>query len=275
MNTAVSQFEPLLPITPGQREVLLLKVNWDLESLKSSFQEYADTNLFLLENGICPKNIVSVINKSECGVCCSKGKVLGLRCRHMACLNCWNEFLGAKFKSGECVLGCMEFGCNMLISNEMLGRFLNNSKLLFSYQKVVIDSFVNNSSSLTWCIKKCGKAVRGSSGDTVTCSCGSKFCFTCKIDSHLPATCQQLKLFNQRQFDSDRKSSNWILYYTKECPKCFIPIQKNGGCNQMRCTACRYSFCWICSQTHYGEYSIEWSCSLSWPYVTVHMVRSI
>ena len=36
--------------------------------------------------------------------------------------------------------------------------------------------------------------------------------------------------------------------YVKPCPRCFCPIEKNGGCHHMYCTHCHTHFCWDCMQ---------------------------
>ena len=34
----------------------------------------------------------------------------------------------------------------------------------------------------------------------------------------------------------------------RPCPMCFVPIEKDGGCNHMHCTHCEAHFCWYCEQ---------------------------
>jgi len=49
-----------------------------------------------------------------------------------------------------------------------------------------------------------------------------------------------------------------MLQYTKDCPKCNVPIEKNLGCYHMTCTSttCKHQFCWIClsdwQSSHYS-----------------------
>lgn len=41
-----------------------------------------------------------------------------------------------------------------------------------------------------------------------------------------------------------------IVVYTKPCPKCRMPIEKDGGCVHMHCSKCQTPFCWKCGQIY-------------------------
>lgn len=43
------------------------------------------------------------------------------------------------------------------------------------------------------------------------------------------------------------KNYTWKKVNTKACPKCHIPIEKNGGCSHMTCK-CGYEICWECGK---------------------------
>lgn len=44
----------------------------------------------------------------------------------------------------------------------------------------------------------------------------------------------------------DSLSQIWKDVWTKACPGCNTPIEKNGGCPQMQCARCKLHFCWLC-----------------------------
>ena len=44
----------------------------------------------------------------------------------------------------------------------------------------------------------------------------------------------------------DAANCYWLVTNCKACPSCKSPIQKNEGCNHMKCSKCKFDFCWVC-----------------------------
>lgn len=49
---------------------------------------------------------------------------------------------------------------------------------------------------------------------------------------------------------ADAATAAWILAHTKPCPRCKVRIEKNGGCDYIKCYVCGNEFCWKCSHYH-------------------------
>ncbi|KAI4836058.1 RCC1/BLIP-II protein, partial [Aureobasidium sp. EXF-8845] len=54
---------------------------------------------------------------------------------------------------------------------------------------------------------------------------------------------------NLRDFDNEQAEA-LILGTTTLCPKCNVPIEKDGGCDHMTCTQCNFQFCYQCSANY-------------------------
>jgi len=116
------------------------------------------------------------------------------------------------------------------------------------YSKYVARSFVDDNPRIKWCpAPDCGRAVYcpESVSDTVQCTCGAKFCFKCNKESHVPASCKEVVAWAKKEKD-ESETATWLTANTKDCPKCNRSIEKNGGCNHMTCSLCKYEFCWVC-----------------------------
>jgi hypothetical protein len=44
-------------------------------------------------------------------------------------------------------------------------------------------------------------------------------------------------------------SKEWIKKFTARCPQCRVPIEKNGGCDQVVCRQCHFGFNWKLAKT--------------------------
>lgn len=68
------------------------------------------------------------------------------------------------------------------------------------------------------------------------------FCDICNLE--ICDSCMVEKGENHICCRNDIKSANLIKESSKPCPKCYVPIFKSSGCNQMFCTSCHVVFDW-------------------------------
>ncbi|CAL2036080.1 unnamed protein product [Caenorhabditis brenneri] len=253
MKQSIESVHSVLQVSNGMCRLLLQKYKWSKDALLDRFYENPDPVSFLIDAHILPSQ--SVTNGSgdtapptECQICCMDGEELsGLACNHLACNDCWKCYLQSKIKEGQSEIQCMASDCKLLLEDETVLKYIKDAE---SYRKVLVNSYVETNKMLRWCPgKNCGKAVKvaGLDRNMIICPCGSRFCFTCGLEGHEPINCRLLKLWIKRCQD-DSETYNWINANTKDCPKCNAPIEKNGGCNYMRCqnTSCKFEFCWLC-----------------------------
>ena len=81
-------------------------------------------------------------------------------------------------------------------------------------------------------------------GKRFVCSqCGANICTCCHAGWHEGYdTCLAYR-------KDDVELEKWLSQNTKKCPKCNVPIEKNGGCRRVACTQCiNCHICWLCLQ---------------------------
>jgi ariadne-1 len=118
---------------------------------------------------------------------------------------------------------------------------------------MMVDEYVNGNPLVKWCpATDCTDAVRVEDGFEVggmrievQCSNGHQWCFSCQDEWHAPAMCDDVKKWRKKFLD-DSETCNWLHANTRDCPKCKVPINKDGGCNHMHCKKCDAHFCWVC-----------------------------
>ncbi|CAG0921381.1 unnamed protein product [Notodromas monacha] len=94
----------------------------------------------------------------------------------------------------------------------------------------------------------------------VDCGAGHYFCWECLGEAHAPLGCERWKEWLDKCKDvgddevasagataaEEAANSLWLVANSKPCPNCHSPIQKNDGCNHMKCSKCKHDFCWVC-----------------------------
>jgi ariadne-1 len=116
-------------------------------------------------------------------------------------------------------------------------RFEENQ---FDFDQMI--ALAENVEKVLYCI--CGVVAiieRNDIGNNmITCPCGLKYCLKCGMETHPGNICLPPKKTLYLQ------SKEWIKNNTKACPRCKVPVQKDGGCSHMRCKQCYKEFCWNC-----------------------------
>lgn len=192
----------------------------------------------------------------ECSICAravSPECLAGVGCDHVFCTSCWVEYLRLKIlqEGSSNSISCPAYRCDIYVDDEFVMRMIGSRDELVrrKYQHLITNSFVACNRLLRWCSKPdCGNAIRVRHVDRrpVRCTCGQIMCFQCGNAWHDPVKCEYLRRWIKK-CDDDSETSNWIAANTKECPKCHVTIEKDGGCNHMICknNNCKYEFCWV------------------------------
>lgn len=90
---------------------------------------------------------------------------------------------------------------------------------------------------------------RQETSHAVDCGNAHFFCWECLGDAHAPCGCNQWQEWQmkiaevkpeelQASCSGSEEAANllWLVTNSKPCPNCKSPIQKNEGCNHMKCS---------------------------------------
>eukprot|EP00026_Physarum_polycephalum_P004217 Phypoly_transcript_04234.p1 GENE.Phypoly_transcript_04234~~Phypoly_transcript_04234.p1 ORF type:complete len:612 (+),score=126.47 Phypoly_transcript_04234:129-1964(+) len=207
------------------------------------------------------KNVLSSSSSAttECSICgddeLTSANSSALACNHTFCNECWGTHLTMKINEGEPEMHCLHHKCNTHVSDNFIKQLVSPATFE-KYLRFVTKNFVRENDTVRWCpTPGCQSAITfdqsNSSSDSaiVQCNyCGNQFCFKCHNEAHAPATCEQMKLWAK-----ESEVFNWRTINCRECPKCNVSVEKNGGCNHMTCQQCKYEWCWVCMRAWKGQ----------------------
>lgn len=199
-----------------------------------------------------------------CGICLEITKDLeqdALSCGHKFCRSCWTSHLDIQVHQGCTVtIECMAQGCRILVPEDFALPRLSCASSREKYEQFAFYEYIKSHPFLRFCPGvNCNSVIKAQDilPLKVTCAhCSVAFCFKCASGYHAPTDCETIKRWLTKCAD-DSETANYISANTKDCPKCHICIEKNGGCNHMQCFSCKYEFCWMCLgdwKSHGSEY---------------------
>ncbi|XP_063955121.1 ankyrin repeat and IBR domain-containing protein 1-like [Lytechinus pictus] len=232
-------------------------------------------------------------DETECDICTEvisgEESPVEMPCHHHFCKMCWERYLSGKIAEGNAHnIMCPAFECCKLVPVEIIEAIVSR-EIARRFLQFDIKAFVDTNPSLKWCPKVgCGQAVKlplntepASPRDVsspsapppmskaVDCGRGHLFCWDCSGEPHDPCSCENWKRWSEKIAEIQPEKLNkteeetesaanclWLITNSKACPKCHSPIQKNEGCNHMKCTKCKHDFCWVCLEV-WSKHSSE------------------
>ncbi|XP_054276599.1 uncharacterized protein LOC128995607 [Macrosteles quadrilineatus] len=198
-----------------------------------------------------------------------------LSCLHRFCSACWERYLTVRIQEGDAHhILCPATMCHILVPPELIEKLVS-PEVARRYLQFDIKAFVETNRSIKWCpMAGCGRAVRlpeieqmrnqpqVNTSHAVDCGNGHFFCWECLGEAHAPSGCQQWRQWQSKitqvkpeQLQTtcteteDAANCLWLVTNCKPCPNCKSPIQKNEGCNHMKCSKCKFDFCWVCLES--------------------------
>nr|XP_027211482.1 potential E3 ubiquitin-protein ligase ariadne-2-like [Penaeus vannamei] len=271
LNESVEQLSNSIQVTPALAKVLLHMSNWNQKEIVASYRQ--DCHKLLTAVHIKPpappeqensNNQGESAGQASCPVCLapmSPDIASHLSCGHTFCHDCWSKHFEVQITQGMSTgIECMGNKCQVLAPEDFVLPLLTRPRLKEKYQQYAFADYVRSHPQLRFCPgPNCNIVVQAkeSRAKRVKCtSCKTQFCYKCGSDYHAPTDCETIKKWLTKCAD-DSETANYISAHTKDCPKCHICIEKNGGCNHMQCYNCKHDFCWMCLgcwKAHGSEY---------------------
>ncbi|XP_023403511.1 E3 ubiquitin-protein ligase ARIH2 isoform X2 [Loxodonta africana] len=265
MLTAISCILPMALVSHSVAKLILVNFHWQVSEILDRYK--SNSAQLLVEARVQPnpsKHVPAAHPPHHCAVCMQfvrKENLLSLACQHQFCRSCWEQHCSVLVKDGVGVgVSCMAQDCLLRTPEDFVFPLLPNEELRDKYRRYLFRDYVESHYQLQLCPgADCPMVIRVQEprARRVQCNrCNEVFCFKCRQMYHAPTDCATIRKWLTKCAD-DSETANYISAHTKDCPKCNICIEKNGGCNHMQCSKCKHDFCWMCLgdwKTHGSEY---------------------
>ena len=233
----------------------------------------SSVHLKLEKFGINLETINQFNNAELCKICCSnminKDNIAQKYCLHFFCDECIKRYMTYQINNGIVLeINCLMAGCPHIYTSEEIKenvsndiyrkylRFYANKKKKKNPEKLYINCPFVDCDELV--------DITDIPKGNVICGMGHVFCNECrKIGGHSRSNseCDKTEL-NLDLFNELKKRNPAKIYQNyKQCPECKVLIEKNDGCNEMKCINCGFVFCWLClreyTDNHYSIYNVK------------------
>lgn len=172
---------------------------------------------------------------------------------HFFCLECAERNAKNEIGNSRYQLKCMDFsGCKASFSREQKLRFLDEKTFgaleRIQQQAELLQAEFEGLHRCPFCdfAAICPPVEVDKEFRCRNPECEKVSCRLCKLDSHLPLTCEESKMENgisERHVVEEARTEALL----RTCPKCKVKILKEDGCNKVTCT-CGGMLCDFCGK---------------------------
>ena len=228
----------------------------------------------------------------DCVCCCEQRPPLDFpaksptaNCEHPSrtCLECLQSWISSELDTKGCEgLTCPE--CSLALGYNDVRR-VASPETCDLFEKLLTRNALSTLDEFAWCLAaNCGFGqLNIANNNFMKCaSCGYKQCLKHKVAWHPNETCDQYehRVSGAQASEEERLTAAMIDNVSKKCPgpKCGWRIQKDSGCDHIKCKRCAHEFCWQCLASHaeikrIGNTAHDTSCKFhsdnltaSWPF---------
>ena len=229
-------------------------------------------------------------NPDICTICCinniNKDNIAQKCCLHYFCDECIKKYMTYQINNGIVLeIKCIMAGCPHIYTSEEIKENVSNEiyRKYLRFYGIQIKTKNPEKTYINCPFIDCDELVDVTliQKGNVICGMGHVFCKECrKIGGHSKANsvCNKDEL-NLDLFSELRKKNPTKIYQNyKQCPECKVLIEKNDGCNEMKCLNCGYVFCWLClreyTDNHYSIYNIKGCPGMRFETVSIYKIRN-
>ena len=249
-----------------------------------------DLNSKLKKYGINQETLKQFKDPNICNICfenkINKENISQKCCLHYFCDNCINRYLTYQINNGIVLdIKCLMVGCPHLYTSEEIRSNVSNEiyRKYLRFYNIQIKIRNPEKTYINCPFVDCDELVDVTNipEGNLICGVGHVFCKEClKIGGHSKANsiCKKSELNLDLFKELKQKNPSKIHQNYKQCPECKVLIEKNDGCNQMKCLNCGYSFCWLClreyTYNHYSIYNVKGCPGMRFETVQTYKIRN-
>ncbi|PAA53409.1 hypothetical protein BOX15_Mlig007798g2 [Macrostomum lignano] len=206
----------------------------------------------------------------DCEICCQQlpvgtadsfadGATMLGECGHRFCNPCWLQHVASSVARGRADVSCPGFRCETPLDPATLLWFcpadLVSALAAAAFRLWLSDRSEQRVQRRLCPLTNCGRVLESPTGVNAVCQCsGWGLCVGCGQEPHWPSDCataskyraKMKSLGHEKLLLSDLNAETDVN--AKQCPSCFLLMEKGVGCNHMSCP-CGEHFCWWCGQT--------------------------